>query len=125
MAAAVAILLLALAALSINLYFLSLVYRLPDGLGRFLAGLMRACGVDGASCRRVVETRYAHLFGGLPNTVVGTAWSLLLLAQGGVFLATGAFPLWEVSVAVSIGSVAVGLYLSAVLLFVLNELCPL
>ncbi|MHC4549720.1 MAG: vitamin K epoxide reductase family protein [Planctomycetota bacterium] len=123
--AAIALILLAVAGLAINLYFLSLTYSLPAGLSRLLAGLMRTCGVRSASCRRVVETRYARLFPGLPNPVIGTLWCLLLLAQCGLFLATGSFPLWEVAVAISFASVGIAVYLTAVLFFVLRDPCPL
>ena len=122
---AVALIAISLLGLAISLYFMSLLYPLPAWLTRALARAAKACSIDGGSCKRVVQTPYARIFGGAPNMIIGTLWSVAVIAQSAVFLATGTFPLWSFSVFVSLASVAVGFYLTIVLFFVLKDPCPL
>jgi uncharacterized membrane protein len=114
-----------LVGLAINLYFVSLFYRVPSWLSGALGGAARACGIDGGACKRVVATPYARLFGGKPNVVAGLPWSLLSIACASAFLATGTFPFWWPCLLVALASVVVGAYLAYVLFFVLREPCPL
>lgn len=111
--------------LAINLYFVSLFYPVPAWFARAAKGGARACGIDGHACQRVVTTPYARLFAGRPNIVAGLPWSLLTIACAAVALATGTFPLWWPCMAIGLASVAVGVYLTYVLVFVLKEPCPL
>lgn len=123
--AAWAIIAVSLVGLAINLYFAALFWPLPAWVSRVLGGAVRACGIDGGACRRVVATPYARLFGGRPNVVAGLPWSVLAIACASVFLATGTFPLWWVCMAIAVASVAVGVYLTYALLVILKEPCPL
>ena len=59
----------------------------------------------------------ASLRPGPPTTRLPAGWPLYLLF--------GAFPLWWPCVAIAFASVAVGVYLTYALLFVLKEPCPL
>ena len=123
--AAWAMIAVSLLGLAINLYFVSLFYRVPAWFSGTLGGAARACGIDGGACKRVVHTPYARLFGGRPNVVAGLPWSVLAIACASVFLVTGTFPLWWPCVVIACASVAVGVYLTYVLFFVLREPCPL
>jgi len=116
---------LSLLGLAINLYFWSLFYGLPAWLAGLLGRAAAACGVDGASCKRVVQTPYARLFGGRPNILMGLPWSLLTLVLASVALATGTFYLWWPCAVIAGASVVVAGYLVFVLLFVLHDPCPL
>ena len=118
---AVALIAISLLGLGISLYLMSLLYPLPAWLTRVLARSARACGIDGGACKRVVQTPYARIFGGAPNMIIGTLWSVAVIVQSAVFLATGTFPLWSFAVFVSLSSVAVGIYLTIVLFFVLKD----
>lgn len=123
--AAWALIALSLLGLAINLYFVSLFYAVPLWFARAVGGGAGACGVDGGICKRVVATKYGRLFLGQPNVVAGLPWCVLTIACAAVFLATGTFPLWGPCIAIAAASVAVGVYLTYVLLFVLKEPCPL
>ena len=118
---AVALIALGLVGLAINLYFLSLLVPLPGWLTRALARTAVACSIDGGSCKRVVQTPHARLFGGMPNAAVGVAWSVALLVLTGMFVATGTFPLWLPAFCVALASVLLGVYLTVVLCFVLKD----
>jgi len=118
---AVALIVLGLVGLAISLYFMTLLYRMPAWLTRMLSRTAAACGIDGGSCKRVVQTPYARIFGGAPNMIVGVAWSVGVIVSSAMFLATGTFPLWRCAVVVSLASVAVGVYLTIVLFAVLKD----
>jgi len=107
--------------LAINLYFISIMYPVPRWFARALGGAARACGVRGGACERAAATPYARLFGGHPNVVVGTPWCLLTIVLGVVWALTGTFHLWWACAVIAAGSVAVGAYLTYVLLFVLKD----
>jgi uncharacterized membrane protein len=119
--AAWAILGASLVGLAINLYFVSLFYRVPAWLTRALGRAAHACGVDGGSCARVVATPYARLLRGHPNVVVGLPWCVVTMAFAAVYLVTGTFPLWWACLGVGAASVLVGAYLTYVLFFVLKD----
>jgi len=106
-----------LVGLVINLYFVALLYPVPGWVTR--AAL--ACGIDGGSCRRVVETPYARLFWGQPNVIVGLPWCVAVIVLAAICLATGTFYLWWPCMVVATGSVLVALYLVYVLLFRLRD----
>ncbi len=116
---------LSLLGLAINLYFISLSTRLPAWMKTLLHQSAQMCGVDGGACRVVYETRYARLLGGIPNVAVGMIWNLWVIGCSIVLLVTGLYPLWEVSVAVASASIAAGMFLTWVLMFVLRKPCPL
>ena len=110
---------------TISVYFATLMCPLPAWLVRGLGRAAGACGIDGGSCRRVVQTPYARLFGGLPNVLVGIGWALLVIACAVVQLVTGTFPLWWLCATIAWASIAVGIYLSWVLFVKLRDPCPL
>ena len=118
---AAALIAISLLGLAISLYFMSLLYPLPAWLTRALARAAKACGIDGGSCKRVVQTPYARMFGGAPNMIIGVAWSVGVIVLSAMYLLTGTFPLWSFAVFVSLASVAVGVYLTIVLFFVLKD----
>ncbi len=118
---AVALIVLGLVGLAISLYFTTLLYRMPAWLTRVMSRTAAACGIDGGSCKRVVQTPYARMFRGAPNVIVGVAWSVVVIVSSATFLATGTFPLWSCAVVVSLASVAVGVYLTFVLFVVLKD----
>jgi uncharacterized membrane protein len=123
--AAWAVIALSVVGLAINLYFVTLFYRVPAWFGRALGGAARACGIDGGSCKRVVATPYARLFADRPNVVIGIPWSLLVIVSGVLCLVTGTFPLWLPCLLIGLASIVVGAYLTYALFFVLKEPCPL
>ncbi len=123
--AAWALIAISLVGLAINLYFTSLLYRLPAWLTRLLGGTAAACGIDGGSCKRVVQTPYARLFGGQPNVLVGLAWCVLVIVLSAIYLQTGTFYLWWPCMAIAVASLLIAVYLVYVLLFVLHDPCPL
>jgi len=118
---AVALIAVSLLNLAICAYFMSLLYPLPAWLTRLLSRTASSCGIDGGSCRRVVQTPYASIAGGVPNAVAGALWSVAVIVLSGIYLATGTFSLWPYAVAVSWGSVGAGVYLTIVLFFVLKD----
>lgn len=118
---AVVLIVLGVANLAINLYFVTLFWPVPGWLTRSMGRAMRACGVDGGSCARVVKTPYARLLAGRPNVVAGLPWSALCIVLGGACLATGTLYLWELAFCVALASVAMGAYLTWALLVALND----
>jgi hypothetical protein len=122
---AVALILLGLLGLAINLYFLSLMVRLPPWLDRWLTLAARACGVDDGICRQVAQTRHARLLAGLPNVTLGIPWSLLVAVSGAVYLAEGRFPLWGPIFAAALLAALLSLYLTASLVWLVKKPCRL
>ena len=118
---AVALVALSAVSLVICVYFVTLFYSVPAWLARLMGRTMKACGVDGGSCARVVKTSDARLLAGHPNVVAGLPWSVAGIALGIAFLATGAVPFWEVAFAVALASVALGVYLTWSLLWKLKD----
>ena len=81
----------------------------------------RVCRMDPDTCSSVVFSSQARLFG-VPNSVLGQLGYLALVtaaASGRLFTA----PIYWVAVAMSLGTVALGLYLAYVLLFVIRAPC--
>lgn len=112
---------LALVGLLDALYFVGVTYRWlrPDA-----PWLPRVCRMDGATCARVVDTPEARFFG-LPNSVLGAAWYLLVLAAAGQALATGSLPHCLPLLLVAAFTVAFSAYLAWALLVRLRAPCPL
>lgn len=123
--AAAALAALALFALPINLYFAALILERWPRLRQRLASLFGVCGVETNTCSIVAETRYARIFGGQPNVLVGILWCLALLALAGYWAATGTtFVPWPFLV-VAAASLCVAGYLIHALVVVLKQPCPL
>lgn len=123
--AAAALAALALFALPINLYFAALILERWPGLRNRLASLFGVCGVETNTCSIVAKTRYARIFGGQPNVLVGILWCLALLALAGYWAATGTtFVPWPFLV-VAAASLCVAAYLIHALVVVLKQPCPL
>lgn len=123
--AATALASLALPTLAINAYFATLVLGRWPGLRKGLAALFGVCGVETSSCSIVAKTRYARMFGGQPNVLVGVAWCGALFGLAGYWALTGTvFVPWPF-LAVAAGSVLVAAYLIHALVVVLRQPCPL
>lgn len=116
---------LALPALLINVYFSSLVLDRWPGLRLWLAGLFGVCGVETRSCSLVAKTRYARMFGGLPNVFVGILWCVALFGLAGYWAATGTSVVPWPFLVVAAASVVVAGYLVHALVVVLKQPCPL
>ena len=127
MTAALAIGLVALTvpALSINLYFTSLMLGRWPGLRQRLGVVFTACGADTSSCAIVVRTPYARLFGGAPNVYVGIVWNVALLGLALSWIVTGRVVVPRPYLLVAAMSVLVGLYLVRALVVDLRQPCPL
>ncbi|PYQ08374.1 MAG: hypothetical protein DMF82_01635 [Acidobacteria bacterium] len=109
--------LVAVAALLVNLYFVSLMLGRWPRARQALSRLFNACGADTSSCAIVVATPYARLFGGAPNVAAGIPWSLAVLGLAAFWIATGR--------TVAVATVLVGAYLIYALVVVLRQPCPL
>lgn len=123
--AAAALAALALFALPINLYFAALILERWPGLRKRLASLFGVCGVETNTCAIVAKTRYARMFGGQPNVLVGILWCLALLALAGYWAAAGAVVVPWPFLVVAAASLCVALYLIHALVVVLKQPCPL
>lgn len=80
------------------------------------------CRMDTGSCTKVVTSPFARL-AGVPNSVVGLFWYLLVLAASGTWLVTGTMPYPAVMIALSALTVGVGVLLTLSLLFRLKVKC--
>jgi uncharacterized membrane protein len=114
--------LLALAGLAIAGYFTGVSYRLiaPD-----TPFIPRRCRLGAATCARVLDSPQARVFG-LPNSLLGMAYYAAvigLVLAGGPGAASG--PLLLGFRLVALGTVALGAYLSASLLFITRVPCIL
>ena len=116
---------LALPALLINVYFSSLILDRWPVLRLSLAGLFGVCGVETGSCSLVAKTRYARMFGGLPNAFVGILWCLALFGLAGYWAATGTSVVPWPFLLTAAASVVVAGYLVHALAIVLKQPCPL
>ena len=117
--------LLAVAALLVNLYFVSLMLGRWPRLRRALSRLFNACGADTSSCAIVVATPYARLFGGAPNVAAGIPWSLAVLGLAVSWIATGRMVAPWPYLAVAVATLLAGAYLIYALVVVLKQPCPL
>lgn len=115
---------LALLGLANALYFTAVTYRWVRPDPRWLP---RPLCMDEQTCARVVDTPQARLLFGVPNSVLGAAWYVLVLAAAGQALATGAVPpSWCLPLlAASLATVAMSAYLAWVLLARLRTPCAL
>lgn len=117
--------LLAVAALLVNLYFVSLMLGRWPRARQALSRLFNACGAETSSCAIVVATPYARLFGGAPNVAAGIPWSLAVLGLAVFWIATGRMVAPWPYLAVAAATVLVGAYLIHALVVVLKQPCPL
>jgi uncharacterized membrane protein len=117
--------LLAVAALLVNLYFVSLMLGRWPRVRHALSRLFNACGADTSSCAIVVTTPYARLFGGAPNVAAGIPWSLAVLGLAAFWIATGRMVAPWPYLAVAVATLLVGAYLIYALVVVLKQPCPL
>jgi len=124
-ALALGLVVLAVPALLINLYFTLLILGRWPGLRQRLGILFTSCGADTSSCAVVVRTPHARLFGGAPNVYVGIAWNVALLGLALWWMMSGrAVVPWPYLIVAAV-SVLVGLYLVRVLVVDLRQPCPL
>ena len=110
----------ALVGLAVSSYFTGVTYGLlPADWG----AIPRFCRLEERTCRQIVETREARVFG-VPNSVLGVAYYLIL---GAVAVRGGSLPdPWPaLLLAVAWGTVVLGAYLTYRLLAVLKVPCPL
>lgn len=82
------------------------------------------CRMDEATCARIIETRYARVFG-VPNAVFGLAWYLLVGGAASYALVEDAFPFCLGFLVVAAGTVALSVYLAWALLAKLKTVCVL
>lgn len=116
------LLVLALAGLAIAAYFTGVSYRLiaPDAFF-----IPRRCRLGEATCARVLDTPRARVFG-VPNSLLGMAYYLAVIGLA-IAGGPGRVPGWMCIAyqAVSLGTVALGVYLSWSLLFLTRVPCVL
>lgn len=94
---------LAMGGLANSVYFTLLAFRLiPPNAGV----LPKVCRLSDHACEAVVHTRYGRLFG-LPNSVPGIAFYLLLLAVA----ATRDPRLLDLALVASAATILIGVYL--------------
>jgi len=120
MAVRLGLIVCSLAGFLISLYFTLVTYRLMKPDQRFIPPV---CRMNGDSCLSIVDSPQARLFG-VPNSLLGIAFYLgvLVAAIGGLLPST---MLYKVLLAVSLGTVLIGLYLIYSLLAVLKVRCVL
>lgn len=123
---------LSLAGLVISLYF-TFAYYGRVKKSRWIPEILSAR--EGSSCETVVQTPYARVFG-VPNSLLGIVYYLLLIAWGTTFPSVE--PVWngddvgviflgldDVLMALSVGTVLLGFYLIYALRRKLHIDCPL
>ncbi len=115
-----ALLLLAIAGLTIASYFTAVAFHWMRPDARWVP---RFCRMDERSCAVIVFTREARLLGP-PNSLLGQFFyaALLFALVGGILDRS---PTLWLALAASAGSVALSLYLAYALLAVLRVPCPL
>ena len=110
----------ALAGLAVSSYFTGVTYGVLPTDWR---AIPRICRLEAKTCRQIIDTREARVFG-VPNSLLGVAYYLVL-----GFVAVRGAPLpapWPaLLLAAAWGTVALGVYLTYRLLFVLRVPCPL
>ena len=112
---------LAIGGMLISSYFTAVAYGWIRSDIRWIPAF---CRMDEQTCATIVFTPQARVFG-LPNSVLGQAFYLTILLGAGLGWIDGPDPLPVVFVVASGLTVAVGVYLSYSLLFVLRVACPL
>jgi uncharacterized membrane protein len=110
---------LAVVGLLVSTYFTAIAYRWVQPDARWIPTF---CRMDEKTCASVVFTPQARVFG-LPNSVLGQVYYLVLLVGVGSGWIEGAF--LYVLLAASTLTVGLALYLSYSLLFVLRVPCRL
>lgn len=110
---------LAATGLAIAAYFTAVTYRWMRPDARFVPPV---CRMESQTCRRIVETPEARVFG-LPNSVFGLGHYVVLLA----WATTGPWgPLWDAAVvAAALWTIVLGAWLTYALLARLRVRCPL
>lgn len=117
---------LALALLSVLGLAIALLFTLQS-YGHAVPGLpliLVACGLDERSCRRIIDAPQARLFG-LPNSVYGLTYYLVLLSGLAMDWWRPGSPLLGLAVLVAWGTVALAAYLVYALFTVLRVPCAL
>lgn len=112
---------LALVGLANALFFISVTYRWVRSDAPWLP---RVCRMDEGTCARVVDTPQARVFG-LPNSVLGAAWYLVVLAAAGQALATGSLRYCLPLLLVAAFTVVFSAYLAWALVAQLRIVCVL
>jgi uncharacterized membrane protein len=123
--AAAALVALAFPALLINLYFATLILERWPGLRRRLASLFGVCGLETSTCSIVAKTKYARMFGGQPNVLVGVLWCAALFGLAAHWAVSGSTIVPWPYLVVSAASVLVAIYLIHALAVVLKQPGPL
>lgn len=113
---------LALAGLAISAYFLLIFYRVvrPGA-----PGVPTFCRLSERTCESVVFTRDGRLFFGLPNSLFGVGYYLLVLFGAAARLLAGRFLGLDLALAGAAATVLVGAYLTWSLLAKLRVPCTL
>jgi uncharacterized membrane protein len=122
---------LSLAGLADSLYF-TLAYYGRIRQARWVPEIL--CAREGSSCLTVVQTPYAHVFG-VPNSLLGIVYYLLLIAGAMGNWSVGAYPYvhftyfvisWvQLLIFLSAGTTILGFYLIYALRRRLHVDCPL
>jgi uncharacterized membrane protein len=100
-------------------YFSLVYYGLIDADSRVVP---RVCRLDDRTCKTVLETKYARVFG-LPNSLLGVLYYIVAITilAGGLIGAPAGLAL----VAVAWFTVALGVFLTYALFVILRIPCPL
>lgn len=118
---AVGMLVLALIGLLDALYFLLVDAGIIRPDARFVPPV---CRMDEATCARVLDTRYARVFG-VSNASLGLLWYVVVAAAAGYALIEGAIPFCLGFVVVAGATVLLSVYLAWALLARLGTPCVL
>lgn len=121
-AAAAILAALALVGLAISTYFLLIFYRV---LQPGTPGVPSFCRLSERTCESVVFTRDGRLFFGLPNSLFGVGYYLLILFGAASRLLSGRFVGLDLALAGAAFTVLVGAYLTWSLLAKLRVPCTL
>ena len=75
-------------------------------------------------CEMLANTDWASTMG-LPNSIYGAAYYVLIAVLAGIRLATGAWPYPKLILAISVAAALSSLYLAWMMVYVVHVLCPL
>ncbi len=113
----VIIILLAATGFLISLYFTLVYYRVIKADQRYIPNF---CRMEEGTCQQIIHTAEARLFG-VPNSLIGLWYYLLVIIAS---VAPGIVP-HQIIIITSASTVAVGIYLSYVLIMKLKIPCIL
>jgi uncharacterized membrane protein len=113
----VIIILLAATGFLISLYFTLAYYRIIKADQRYIPNF---CRMEEGTCQQIIHTAEARLFGA-PNSLIGLCYYLLVMIAT---IAPGIVP-HQIILITSASTVAVGIYLSYVLIMKLKIPCTL